>query len=132
MGAMRVVEVVVTVRVPVDADVASVTETVASWSAPLDAGVGWRVLAVEGIEPCGGDELGEVEEAMRMMTEWPEQFCAWCETELTRTSLCECCRELMQRQTDATERGDREAVETAWRELEKRSAAPRRPRRDRG
>ncbi len=47
---MTVVEVVVTVRVPEGTDVAAVTETVASWSAPLDAGVGWRVVSVEGIE----------------------------------------------------------------------------------
>jgi hypothetical protein len=52
MTAMRTVEVVVTVRVPADTDVAAVAETVASWSAPLDAGVGWRVVAVEGIERC--------------------------------------------------------------------------------
>lgn len=131
MTAMRVVEVVVTVHVPDGTDVAAVTETVASWSAPLDAGVGWRVLAVEGIEPCGGDELGAVEEATRM-TERPEELCAWCETEPTCTSLCESCGELMQRQTDAAGRGDQEAAETAWRELEERSAAPRRVRRDRG
>jgi hypothetical protein len=47
---MTLVEVLVTVRVPEGTDVAAVTETVASWSAPLDAGVGWRVLSVEGIE----------------------------------------------------------------------------------
>jgi hypothetical protein len=131
MGAMTMVEVVVTVRVPEGTDVAAVTETVASWSAPLDAGVGWRVLAVEGIEPCGGDERGAVEEAT-VMTEWPEHLCAWCDTELTRTSLCESCRELMQRDIDATERGDREAAETASRELEERSGAARRTRRDHG
>ena len=48
---MTTVEVVITVRVPDGTDVAEVTETVASWSAPLDAAVGWRVVAVEGIEP---------------------------------------------------------------------------------
>jgi hypothetical protein len=48
------VEVVVTVRVPDGTDVAEVTETVASWSAPLDASVGWRVVTVEGIESCDG------------------------------------------------------------------------------
>jgi hypothetical protein len=132
MGSgMRVVEVVVTVRVPVGTDVAAVTETVASWSAPLDAGVGWRVLAVEGVEPCGGDELGAVEEATGM-TEPLEELCAWCETELTRTSLCGSCRELMQRHADAAHHADGEMVETAWHELEERSAAPRRTRRDRG
>ena len=128
---MTVVEVLVTVRVPEGTDMAAVTETVASWSAPLDAGVGWRVLAVEGIEPCGGDELCAVEEATQM-TEWPEQFCAWCETELTRTSLCESCRELMQRHEDAAHHADRDVAETAWRELEERSGAARRPRRDHG
>jgi hypothetical protein len=127
---MTMVEVVVTVHVPEGTDVAAVTETVASWSAPLDAGVGWRVLAVEGIEPCGGDQLGAVEEATRM-TEPLGQLCAWCGTEPTRTSLCESCRELMQGHTDAAGCGDREAAETAWRELEERSAAPRRVRRDR-
>ncbi len=53
---MTRVEVVVTVRVPEGTDVAAVAETVASWSAPLDAGVGWRVVAVEGIEPLGEEE----------------------------------------------------------------------------
>jgi hypothetical protein len=131
MGGMTMVEVVVTVRVPDGTDVAAVTETVASWSAPLDAGVGWRVLAVEGIEPCGGDELGAVEEATRM-TEPLGHLCAWCDTELTCTSLCESCRELMQRHADAAHHADREMAETAWGELEERSAAPRRPRRNRG
>jgi hypothetical protein len=51
---MRTVEVVVTVRVPEALDVAEVTETVARWSAPLDAGVGWRVVTVEGIEEGEG------------------------------------------------------------------------------
>ena len=46
---MRAVEVVVTVRVPEDADVAAVAEKVASWSAAPDAGVGWRVVSVEGV-----------------------------------------------------------------------------------
>jgi hypothetical protein len=54
MTVMRTVEVVVTVRVPEDTDVAAVTETVASWSAPLDAGVGWRVVSIEGIEEGQG------------------------------------------------------------------------------
>jgi hypothetical protein len=54
MTVMRTVEVVVTVRVPEDTDVVAVAETVASWSAPLDAGVGWRVLSVEGIEEGEG------------------------------------------------------------------------------
>ena len=128
---MTMVEVVVTVRVPEGTDVAEVTETVASWSAPLDAGVGWRVLAVEGIEPCSLAELGEVEEATGM-TEPLGHLCAWCDTEPTSTSLCESCAELMQRQTDAAGCGDREGAETAWGELEERSAAPRRVRRDRG
>jgi hypothetical protein len=131
MGAMRVVEVVVTVRVPVGTDVAAVTETVASWSAPLDAGVGWRVLAVEGVEPCGGVEPGEVEEA-RGMSDWPEGPCAWCETELTRTTVCETCLNLLRRYDDAAGRADRDVAETAWRELEERSAAPRRAWGDRG
>jgi hypothetical protein len=128
---MTMVEVVVSVRVPEGTDVAAVTETVASWSAPLDAGVGWRVLAVDGIEPWAGDELGAVEEATGM-TEPLEGLCAWCDTEPTRTSLCESCAELMQRHADAAHHADREMAETAWRELEERSAAPRRPRRDRG
>jgi hypothetical protein len=130
MGGMRAVEVVVTVRVPANIDVAAVTETVASWSAPLDAGVGWRVVAIEGIEPGGGGELGELEEATGM-TEWPERVCAWCDTEVTRTSLCESCRELMQRYEDAANRADREAMETLWREIQETSAAPRRAGRDR-
>ena len=54
MTLMRTVEVVVTVRVPEDTDLVAVAETVASWSAPLDAGVGWRVLSVERIEEGGG------------------------------------------------------------------------------
>jgi hypothetical protein len=54
MTVMRTVEVVVTVRVPEDTDVAAVAGTVAGWSAPLDAGVGWRVLSVEGIEEGEG------------------------------------------------------------------------------
>jgi hypothetical protein len=128
---MTMVEVVVTVRVPEGTDVAAVTETVASWSAPLDAGVGWRVLAVEGIEPCSVAEPGEVEEATGM-TEPLGDLCAWCETEPTCTSLCESCRELMQGHTDAAGCGDREAADTAWGELEERSAAPRRARRKRG
>jgi hypothetical protein len=53
-AGVRAVEVVVTVRVPEDIDVATVAERVASWSAPLDAGVGWRVVTVEGIEPSDG------------------------------------------------------------------------------
>ena len=48
---MTIVEVVIAVRVPDGTRIDEVAETVASWSAPLDAGVGWRVLAVEGIEP---------------------------------------------------------------------------------
>jgi hypothetical protein len=54
MTVMRTVEVVVTVRVPEETDVAAVAETVADWSAPLDAGVGWRVVSVEGVEEEGG------------------------------------------------------------------------------
>ena len=45
------VEVVITVQVPEGTRVDEVAETVASWSAPLDAGVGWRVLTIEGVEP---------------------------------------------------------------------------------
>ena len=134
MGAVRVVEVVVTVRVPEGADVASVTETVASWSAPLDAGVGWRVLGVEGIEPCGGPELGEVEEATGM-TEPLGDLCSWCEREMTSTSLCERCFELMKRHADAAGCGDQEAADTAWHGLQEWSGGARcrvRPRRDRG
>jgi hypothetical protein len=51
---MTLVEVLVTVRVPEGTDVAAVTETVAIWSAPLDAGVGWRVVSVERIEEGEG------------------------------------------------------------------------------
>ena len=68
MTAVRTVEIVVTVRVPAETDVAAVTERVASWSAPLDAGVGWRVVAVEGVEPCDpgvGDGDGQWEEEAR-------------------------------------------------------------------
>jgi hypothetical protein len=54
MTLMRTVEVVVTVRVPEDTDVVAVAERVARWSAPLDAGVGWRVVSVEGIEEGEG------------------------------------------------------------------------------
>jgi hypothetical protein len=61
---MTMVEVVVTVRVPEGTNLAEVTKTVASWSAPLDAGVGWRVVSIEGIEP-GGDVGAAVTEVER-------------------------------------------------------------------
>ncbi len=117
---MTMVEVVVTVRVPEGTDVAAVTDTVASWSAPLDAGVGWRVVAVEAIEPSRD---GEVEEETGM-TE-PLELCSWCERELTATGLCERCVELMLRETDAAGRGDQEAASMAWSELQEWSGGAR-------
>jgi len=54
-AVVTIVEVVITVRVPEGTRVDDVADRVATWSAPLDAGVGWRVLAVEGVEP---DEEG--------------------------------------------------------------------------
>ncbi len=120
---MTMVEVVVTVRVPEGTDVAAVTETVASWSAPLDAGVGWRVVAVETIEPSRDVELGEVEEETGM-TE-PLEPCSWCERELTATGLCERCVELMQREIEAAGRGDQEAAYMAWSELQEWSGGAR-------
>lgn len=61
------------------------------------------------------------------MTE-PLELCSWCEREMTGTSLCERCFELLKRHADAAGCGDQEAADTAWHEARCRL----RPRRDQG
>lgn len=107
MGAMRVVEVVVTVRVPEGTDVAAVTETVASWSAPLDAGVGWRVVTVEAIEPCGRrggrGEVAATAEAATMTSAWT---CVWCSEDVPEgRDVCDACLGMFERQMEEERQG---------------------------
>jgi hypothetical protein len=119
MGAMRIVEVVVTMRVPENTDVAAVTETVASWSAPLDAGVGWRVVTVEAIEPCdrrGGQ--GEVEataETVPMTSAWT---CLWCSDGVPEgRDVCDACLEVMKGQREEERQGVERSEDELWAEL---------------
>jgi hypothetical protein len=119
MGAMRIVEVVVTVRVPADTDVVAVAETVASWSAPLDAGVGWRVMTVEAIEPCDRRERrGEgavTAEAVQMTSAWT---CIWCSDDVPEfRDVCDACIELVENQWEEERQGVQRSEDELWAEL---------------
>jgi hypothetical protein len=119
MGAMRMVEVVVTMRVPEGTDVAAVTETVASWSAPLDAGVGWRVMTVEAIEPCDRRERrGEgavTAEAVQMTSAWT---CIWCSDDVPEfRDMRDACLEVMEGQMEEERQGVERSEDELWAEL---------------
>jgi hypothetical protein len=117
--AKRIVEVVVTVGVPMGTDVAAVTETVASWSAPLDAAVGWRVVTVEAIEPCDlGEGRGEgaaTTERVSMTSAWT---CIWCSDDVPEfRDVCDACIELVENQWEEARRGVQRSEEELRAEL---------------
>jgi hypothetical protein len=119
MGAMTMVEVVVTVRVPEGTDVAAVTETVASWSAPLDAGVGWRVVTVEAVEPCdlaeGRGEAAATTERVSMTSAWT---CIWCRADVPEgRDVCDACIEVVENQWEEERRGVQRSEDELWAEL---------------